>query len=58
MAIGRGLLERCNLNVASMAGGFASTPQEFEATFRLADTLNVTGLGRATPMLEKGREYV
>ena len=57
-AIARDLLAKHNFQVASIAGGFGNTPDEFDAACREAVALNTTILGGMTPMLANDREFV
>ncbi len=52
------LLEKHGLKIASFAGWLGSTPQEFEATCKLAVALGVQMLGASTSVLEKDRAFV
>lgn len=46
------------LRVASLAGGFGTTPDEFEATCRMAVALGAPVLGGGTPLLHDQRALV
>ena len=52
------LLAKHSLPVASIAGGFGGTADEFDAACREAVTLNTSILGGMTPMLADDREFV
>jgi sugar phosphate isomerase/epimerase len=52
------LLQEHNLRVVSLAGWFGSTPEEFDATCRLAVALGTDILGGSTSMLQKDRGFV
>lgn len=52
------LLDEHNLTVPSLAGGFGSTREEFEATCRIAEALGGPVLGGSTAMLQKERAFV
>jgi len=54
----RYLLRQYGLSVPSLAGWFGSTPDEFEATCRLAVTLDAPVLGGSTSVLEQDRPFV
>jgi L-ribulose-5-phosphate 3-epimerase len=56
--IARDLLDKHNLQVVSLAGGFGSTPEEFEAACKLAAALGTRVLGGNTAMREKDRAFV
>lgn len=58
IAIARELLAQHDLPVVSFAGWFGSTPDEFEATCKLAMALNCPMLGGSTSVLEKDRPFV
>lgn len=53
--LARGLVERHGLRVASLAGGFGSTPAEVEAACRLAAALGTDILGGRMPLLQQDR---
>ncbi len=57
-ATARDLLAKHNLQVASLAGGFGATPDEFDAACREAVAVGTTSLGGMTPMLADDREFV
>jgi sugar phosphate isomerase/epimerase len=52
------LLDEYGLAVPSLAGGFGSTREEFEATCRVAEALGGPVLGGSTSMLQKDRAFV
>lgn len=54
----RDLLKSRGLSVPSLAGWFGSSPEEFEATCKLASALNIPVLGGSTSLLEKDRPFV
>jgi L-ribulose-5-phosphate 3-epimerase len=58
VAVARELLSRHGLKVASLAGGFGGTREEFEATCRLAQGLNTQILGGMTSLLAQDRAFV
>lgn len=58
LTIARDLLQKRNLRVASIAGWMGSTPQQFEATCKLATTLGAPVLGGGTSMINKDRAFV
>ncbi|MDP9380804.1 MAG: sugar phosphate isomerase/epimerase [Chloroflexota bacterium] len=58
IAAALGLLRQHGLSVSSLAGGFGSTPDEFESACRLAVALGTDILGGITPLLERDRESV
>ncbi|MCI0579594.1 MAG: sugar phosphate isomerase/epimerase [Chloroflexi bacterium] len=58
VATARAALEQHGLPVVSLAGGFGSTPEEFEASCRLAVALNTNILAGSTAMLDKDRPFV
>jgi sugar phosphate isomerase/epimerase len=58
IATARDLLAREGLPVASLAGGFGATRQEFAAACRLAEALQAPALGGSTPLLFSEREFV
>lgn len=58
VAIARDLLRKHDLPVVSLAGWFGSTPEEFEATCKLAVALDTKILGGSTSMLAKDRAFV
>jgi L-ribulose-5-phosphate 3-epimerase len=57
-AIARDLIARHNLQVVSIAGGFGSTHEEFDAACKLALALNTTYLAGMTLMLATDRAFV
>lgn len=57
LAVARDLLAKYSFPVVSLAGWFGSTPEELEATCRIAETLGCRVLGGSTSMLEKDRAY-
>jgi sugar phosphate isomerase/epimerase len=58
LAAARDLLENYRLPVVSLAGWFGSTPEEFEATCRLAVAVGCPILGGSTSMVTKDRDFV
>jgi L-ribulose-5-phosphate 3-epimerase len=54
----RDLLEQYDLSVPSLAGWFGSSPDEFEATCKLAAALNIPVLGGSTSVLGEDRSFV
>ena len=58
IAIARDLLGRYDLTVPTLAGGFGRTREEFEATCRLAQALDVKILGGMTPLVLEDRTFV
>ncbi len=58
IAVARGLLQRYNLQVVSLAGWFGSTAQEFETTCRMSAELGIPVLGGSTSVLGKDRQAV
>lgn len=58
VATARDLLRQYSLSVPSLAGWFGSSPDEFEATCKLASALNIPVLGGSTSGLEKDRPFV
>lgn len=58
VAAARDLHHRYKLPVPSLAGWFGATPQEFEASCRLAVALDCPLLAGSTSMLEKDRAFV
>jgi L-ribulose-5-phosphate 3-epimerase len=55
VAVARDLLGRHGLRVSSLAGGFGVTPEEFEATCRIAVAVGTRILGGMTPLLSQDR---
>jgi len=55
IAAARDLLAKYRFPVVSLAGWFGSTPEELEATCRMAEALGCRVLGGSTSMLEKDR---
>ncbi len=51
-------LEQHKMKLVSLAGGFGSTPEEFEKSCKLAVALNTKILAGSTSMLEKDRPFV
>jgi sugar phosphate isomerase/epimerase len=58
VALSQGLLRRHGLRVVSLAGGFGSTVDEFEATCRLAAALERPILGGSAPLWRTDRAAV
>jgi sugar phosphate isomerase/epimerase len=58
IALAQDLLRRHNLPVASLAGGFGATHEEFEAACRLAVAVKTKILGGSTPLLFQDRPFV
>jgi L-ribulose-5-phosphate 3-epimerase len=56
--IARELLAKHRLSVPSLAGWFGSTPEELEATCRVAVALGAPVLGGSTSMIDKDRRLV
>ncbi len=56
--IARDLLAKHGLTVSSLAGGFGTTPEQFEATCDLAVALNTKILGGNTALLQTNRDLV
>ena len=54
----RDLLQEHDLRVPSLGGWFGSSPQEFEASCRIAEALGGAVLGGSTSMLQKDRTFV
>lgn len=55
ITIARDLLQKHDLRVVSLAGWFGSTPDEFEATCKLAVAVGTDVLGGSTSVLERDR---
>jgi sugar phosphate isomerase/epimerase len=58
LVLARHLLDRYQLPVASLAGGFGATREEFEAACRLAVALKTPILGGSTPLVFNDRPFV
>lgn len=58
LRIARDLLRQYDLAVTSLGGWFGSTPEEFEATCRIAAAIDCRILGGSTSMLTKDRDFV
>jgi L-ribulose-5-phosphate 3-epimerase len=58
VALARDLLARYDLPVASLAGGYGETREEFEAACKLARAIDTPILGGATPLLYTDRDFV
>jgi L-ribulose-5-phosphate 3-epimerase len=58
LTIAQDLLKRHNLQVTSLAGGFGSTPEAFEAACRVAVAINTKILGGMTPLVFENRAFV
>lgn len=58
IAIARDLLDRYDLVVPTLAGGFGRTRAEFEATCQLAQALDIKILGGMTPLALEDRTFV
>lgn len=56
ISIARELLAQCGLKVTSLAGGFGSTPEEFEMACQLAVALGTKILGGMAPLLVEDRK--
>src|SRR5205807_4184983 len=56
IAIARDLLDRHALAVASLAGGFGATAEEFDAACRLAVALHAKVLGGGAPFYDAQRD--
>ncbi len=58
LGIARELLEREGFTVASLAGGFGSTPADFEAACNVAVAVGTTILGGSSPLAATNRPLV
>ena len=58
IAIARDLISRYNLAITSLAGGFGTNREEFEAACKLAVAMNTTILGGSTSLLTHDRPVV
>jgi sugar phosphate isomerase/epimerase len=58
LALARDLLNRYNLRIASLAGNFGATRDEFEAACRLAVAVDAKILGGSTPLVFTDRAFV
>lgn len=52
------ILAQYNLKVASLAGWFGATPEEFEASCELASALSISVLGGNTSVAQKDRAFL